>query len=278
MNQLTQRLLLFFIAIPLLVSIILFLPQYNHLVWNILLVLSSTIGASELFRMVNKYSSFSMRKIPFAGAYLPIAAYLEMTGIMSSGFTGLIIIVLLSIIMMREVFIKDQINIQKIINRLMGSILILLYPGIFMIYAIKISILPDASLFIILFLLLIFTNDSMAFVFGSLFGRSSTKLFLVSPNKSIVGFISGIIFTIATGITFRIFFQLPISLLQMSLLSFSIAITANAGDLIESAIKRSANVKDSGSIMPGRGGMLDSLDSILFCAPAYYFILSIILK
>ncbi len=278
MNQLTQRLLLFFIAIPLLVSIILFLPQYNHLVWNILLVLSSTIGASELFRMVNKYSSFSMRKIPFAGAYLPIAAYLEMTGIMSSGFTGLIIIVLLSIIMMREVFIKDQINIQKIINRLMGSILILLYPGIFMIYAIKISILPDASLFIILFLLLIFTNDSMAFVFGSLFGRSSTKLFLVSPNKSIVGFISGIIFTIVTGITFRIFFQLPISLLQMSLLSFSIAITANAGDLIESAIKRSANVKDSGSIMPGRGGMLDSLDSILFCAPAYYFILSIILK
>ena len=116
----------------------------------------------------------------------------------------------------------------------------------------------------------------MAFVVGSLFGRKSTKLFLVSPNKSVVGFISGVLFTIAVGLAFRILFPIPISFLQMILLSTASTISANAGDLIESAIKRSADVKDAGKLMPGRGGILDSIDSILFSAPIYYYILTII--
>ncbi|MCK5153782.1 MAG: phosphatidate cytidylyltransferase [Spirochaetales bacterium] len=273
MNQLTQRVSLFFIAIPLLISTILFLPQYNHLVWNLVVIFSSAMGGFELHKLINNNLSSKLYNIPFTGAFLPLAAYLEMSNIISDGFTALVLITLLSILIIKEVFIKNDTVIQEIIFRITGSAMLIIYPGLFMLYVIKISSLPDASYFILLFLILIFTNDSAAFVFGSLFGRKSTKIFLVSPNKSLVGFISGIVFTVLGGIIFVLLIPLPISIWQMAILSFFISIIANAGDLVESAIKRSANVKDSGSIMPGRGGMLDSIDSMLFSAPAYYFIL-----
>ncbi len=273
MNQLTQRVSLFFIAIPLLISTILFLPQYNHLVWNLVVIFSSAMGGFELHKLINNNLSSKLYNIPFTGAFLPLAAYLEMSNIIIDGFTALVLITLLSILIIKEVFIKNDTVIQEIIFRITGSAMLIIYPGLFMLYVIKISSLPDASYFILLFLILIFTNDSAAFVFGSLFGRKSTKIFLVSPNKSLVGFISGIVFTVLGGIIFVLLIPLPISIWQMAILSFFISIIANAGDLVESAIKRSANVKDSGSIMPGRGGMLDSIDSMLFSAPAYYFIL-----
>ncbi len=277
MSQLTQRLLLFFLGIPLLIGIIILLPMYNHLVWNIVMMLGSIAGASELHKMLNKKFDLTLRKFPLAGAYLPVAAYLEISGFVGAGFTELVLIIIISILMTREVFLKDKLDIDKVISRLLASTMILIYPGLFMVYTIKISIFPEASYLILLFLVLIFTNDSMAFVAGSLFGRKSTKLFLVSPNKSIVGFISGIVFTIIVGLIFRLLFPIQISFWQMILLASTSTISANAGDLIESAIKRSADVKDAGSLMPGRGGILDSIDSILFSAPIYYFILTIIL-
>jgi len=175
--------------------------------------------------------------------------------------------------MTREVFLKDKKDINNVIVRLASSIMLLIYPGYFLTYIIKISIFQEASYLIFLFMILVFINDSMAFVGGSLFGRKSRKLFLVSPNKSATGFISGFIFTISAGILFKIIFPVPVSYWQIIILATSCSISSNAGDLIESAIKRSADVKDSGNLMPGRGGILDSIDSMLFSAPAYYFIL-----
>jgi phosphatidate cytidylyltransferase len=278
MSQLTQRLLLFFLGIPLLIGIIVFLPMYNHLVWNIIMILASIAGASELFKMLNKKFDLTLRKLPLAGAYLPVAAYLEVTGLVTSGFIGMVLIIIISIIMTREVLLKDKLDIDKVISRFMASTMILIYPGLFMAYTIKVSMFSEATYLILLFLILIFTNDSMAFVTGSIFGRKSTNLFLVSPNKSVVGFIGGIFFTIITGLFFRLIFPIPISFWQMMLLAAASTISANTGDLIESAIKRSADVKDAGNLMPGRGGLLDSIDSILFSAPIYYYILLKILN
>jgi phosphatidate cytidylyltransferase len=278
MSQLTQRLLLFFLGTPLLIGIIILLPMYRHLAWNIVMILASVAGATELNKILTKKFSIKLRTIPVLGAYLPVAAYLEIMGIGFNGFPTFILLAMLGLVMTREVFLKNQKDIDNVIVRLSASAIILIYPGLFMMYAIKISIFPDSSYWILLFLILIFTNDSMAFVGGSLLGRRTTKLFLVSPNKSIVGFVSGIFFTALVGVLFQIIFPINISLWQMLILSSACAISANAGDLIESALKRSAEIKDSGTLMPGRGGILDSIDSILFSAPVYYYILTIILK
>lgn len=278
MNTLTQRLLLFFLGTPLLIVIIVFLPMYNHLAWNVVMILGSWAGASELHIILTKKFKLKLRKIPFAGIYLPAAAYLEIAGITFTGFTSFVLIILISIVMSREVFLKNKEDIDNVIIRISTSIFTLIYPGFFMSYTIKISMFPNASSLIFLYLILVFTNDSLAFVGGSLFGRKSTKLFLVSPNKSLVGFISGFLFTMGAGLVFRLLFPIPVSIWQMLLLTTACAVSSNIGDLIESAIKRSASVKDSGTLMPGRGGILDSIDSILFSAPLYYFLLTIFLK
>ena len=278
MNQLTQRLLLFFLGTPLLIGIIILLPMFNHLAWNIVMILGSMAGASELFHILSKNFKISLRKLPFIGALIPVSVYLEMSNFVFFGFTSFLIVIMTGIIMTREVFLKTQEDINNVITRVLSAIVVFLYPGLFMAYTIKISFLPNASYLIMLFLLLSFTNDSLAFVGGSLFGKNSRKLFLVSPNKSLAGFISGTVFTIAVGLVFRLIFKLPISSWQMLILTTAISISANAGDLIESAIKRSAKVKDSGNLMPGRGGILDSIDSILFSAPVFYYILTLAFK
>ncbi|RKX85753.1 MAG: hypothetical protein DRP58_05380, partial [Spirochaetes bacterium] len=124
MSQLTQRLLLFFLGIPLLVIIIIFLPMYNHLAWNIVMILGSIAGASELVKMLNKKFNLSLRKFPIAGAFLPVAAYLEIAGIVKTGFVGIVLILIISIILTREVFLKNKSDIDKVIFRLLASTMV----------------------------------------------------------------------------------------------------------------------------------------------------------
>ena len=120
-------------------------------------------------------------------------------------------------------------------------------------------------------LILIWSSDSWAFVFGKLFGRN--KLFeRISPNKTWEGFIGSIILTTTTGyILSNNGFGL--SQAEWMILGIITAISATLGDLFQSMLKRESNIKDSGDILPGHGGILDRFDSILFCFPVFYLYL-----
>lgn len=118
------------------------------------------------------------------------------------------------------------------------------------------------------FLLMLWGNDTGAYLVGSKFGR--TKLFeRHSPKKTWEGFIGGMLITI--GIAFILnnsFAEQPLqNLIWMAVL---ISIFGTIGDLIESMLKRSLNVKDSGGILPGHGGLLDRFDGLLMAAPIVY--------
>jgi len=117
-------------------------------------------------------------------------------------------------------------------------------------------------------LILIWTNDSFAFLVGKNIGRR--KLFVsVSPKKTIEGFIGGFVFALIVGYLVGIQTQL-FTTTNWLIISAIISIVGTIGDLIESKFKRQANSKDSGNIMPGHGGLLDRLDSLLFAAPFVY--------
>ncbi|MDE0536182.1 phosphatidate cytidylyltransferase [Tenacibaculum sp. L6] len=121
---------------------------------------------------------------------------------------------------------------------------------------------------IIYIMLLIWTNDSFAFLVGKNFGKH--KLFeKVSPKKTIEGFIGGVVFSIIVGIIIGQYSGV-FSTLNWIIIAVIVAVFGSLGDLVESKFKRQANVKDSGTIMPGHGGLLDRLDSLFFLAPFVY--------
>jgi phosphatidate cytidylyltransferase len=110
------------------------------------------------------------------------------------------------------------------------------------------------------------------------FGRNNKGLLKVSPNKSLAGFIGGTLSTIVLSLLFCLIvpgIKETILPWQAVLLGLVTSTSANIGDLIESAFKRSASVKDSGSLIPGRGGLLDSIDSMLASAPIFWVVLSL---
>lgn len=116
--------------------------------------------------------------------------------------------------------------------------------------------------------LFIWSNDSFAYLIGKNFGKR--KLFQsVSPKKTIEGFIGGVVFTIITSVVISYCSDL-FSLTEWIILSIITSVLGTIGDLVESKLKRQAGVKDSGNIMPGHGGLLDRLDSLLFVAPFVY--------
>lgn len=116
--------------------------------------------------------------------------------------------------------------------------------------------------------ILVWANDSFAYLSGRLFGK--TKLFeRISPKKTWEGTIGGVLMTVVFSIVFFLLFedrQLYFYLLASAL----ICVASILGDLFESLIKRNLNIKDSGSIMPGHGGILDRFDAVLFAAPFFY--------
>jgi phosphatidate cytidylyltransferase len=121
--------------------------------------------------------------------------------------------------------------------------------------------------------ILIWVNDSFAYLVGKTLGR--TKLFpKVSPKKTVEGSVGGFVFTmIAAYIMAR--YEPIVEPTQWLILAAVIVISGNLGDLVQSKLKRAAGVKDSGAILPGHGGMLDRLDSLIFAAPFAYLTLNI---
>jgi phosphatidate cytidylyltransferase len=122
--------------------------------------------------------------------------------------------------------------------------------------------------------ILIWTNDTFAYVVGKSIGKH--KLFeRISPKKTIEGFVGGLVFAIIASVLIAKYSGV-MSVFIWVITAFVVSLFGTIGDLIESKFKRIANVKDSGNIMPGHGGVLDRLDSIIFVAPFLFLFYKII--
>lgn len=127
---------------------------------------------------------------------------------------------------------------------------------------------------IISILVIIWSNDTFAYLVGITMGKN--KLFeRISPKKTIEGFVGGVIFAVVAGILLAEFY-LHEPTIRWIIIAMIVSAFGTLGDLIESKFKRIAGVKDSGNIMPGHGGFLDRLDSIIFVAPFVYLFYQII--
>jgi len=287
MNKVLSRLLVFFVGVPLVLGFV-WLPYYNHLVLHLIICAASVIASCELHNIFSH--NIELPPKPFIAvltALLPLAALFQAVfpnaiTIFSDGidFLTCVLIFVFVVILLYEVFSAKSFEHSN--QRFAGASFIVLYAGYLVTYISRLTVITvkgqnASTAFIILFLLMVFLCDSLAWLFGVLFGKNNRGFVKASPNKSIAGFIGGFIGSIASAVL--AYFVWPSlfdnSLVALIVTAFFTAFAAILGDLVESIFKRSAGVKDSGMIIPGRGGLLDSIDSILLAAPLFYLLASI---
>jgi phosphatidate cytidylyltransferase len=165
------------------------------------------------------------------------------------------------------VFTKNQFTFEDASFVIMST----LYVGIGFLYFNETRALENGvrSLFFVLFI--VWATDTGAYFFGKAMGRR--KLWpVISPNKTIEGSLGGLLSAILVAIVFQFFFPIYTTFVLAVIAAIVIGIFGQIGDLVESAFKRHYEVKDSGTILPGHGGILDRFDSILFVLPILHLV------
>lgn len=183
----------------------------------------------------------------------------------------LIVLLLLALILMQ---FKRR-NSSGVIVDISTTLFGILYVSWFFSFMIKIRYLEGGLGFLIALLLMTKLGDIGAYLVGTKFGKTPL-LPRISPKKTIEGAIGGLFFSMLGGIISKP--SLNFSFLHLAVLGLVLGVIGQLGDLSESLIKRDCQIKDSGKIFPGMGGVLDEIDSLLFTAPVFYLYMDIILK
>lgn len=181
-----------------------------------------------------------------------------------------IVIILLIISVIYMIISKD---LSKIASKIGIMLFGIFYIGFLLSHISMIRIIEDGLKWILFLIITVWSADIFALLFGSFWGRH--KLYpKISPNKTYEGLLGALIGPLISGTIYSWFFFPNLDKIKCIGLSIGIGFFAQLGDFTESMIKRGANVKDSGNLIPGHGGMLDRLDSFLFSSPfLYYFII-----
>lgn len=162
----------------------------------------------------------------------------------------------------------EHLSLEQILNTITRSVYGFVYLGVFPAFAYKLLEERNGVQWFAALLTIVLLGDVMAYLVGMRWG--SRKIIpRISPKKSLAGVLGGILGSLIGGLIF--YYILPDQkIVHLLLLSIILGGIAQYGDFFESLMKRVADIKDSGSIMPGHGGVLDRIDGILFAAPVVY--------
>ena len=196
----------------------------------------------------------------------------------NTGYEESLLIVMVLSIFVLLLLIKDLFSEKTIpLSTTKDHLLTTFYIGSAFVFLVQISNYKSEFNPVILLgvFVLMWINDTFAYIIGKNFGKQ--KLFSsISPKKTVEGFLGGLLFACIASYLIASLTETFIFAHWLAL-SIIVAVFGTLGDLIESKFKRQANVKDSGTIMPGHGGLLDRLDSIIVVAPFFYLYLRLVL-
>ena len=257
-----QRIITGVIAAALFIPIVF----YGGVPFTVLVYALASIGLYELIRM-NKLTLIS---VPTALAALLLwvilvphnaMSVLDWIGLDKLEITFLIVLLLLSY----TVLSKNTFTFDNAAFLLMATA----YVGMGFLYLNETRIAGIHYVFYALFV--IWATDSGAYFIGKAIGKR--KLWPeISPNKTIEGSLGGIVSGIVVAFVYNMFFQVQENMGMLILMTIAISVFGQIGDLVQSAFKRHYGVKDSGTILPGHGGILDRTDSWLFVLPILHFL------
>lgn len=266
-NNFLQRAITGVLFVAILVGCIL----YNPLSFGALFVIISALTVREFSHLVNNIACVSVNKTitMLGGAYL----FLAIMGFCIDASDSKIFIpylILLLYMMISELYLKKENPVLNWAFSMLSQLYIALPFALLSVLAFQnnpeyssVSYNPILPLSIFVF---IWLSDTGAYCVGSLIGKH--RLFeRISPKKSWEGSIGGGIVSIASSFAFAHFFPI-MNMAEWAGLALTVVVFGTWGDLTESLLKRQLGIKDSGSILPGHGGMLDRFDSALMAIPA----------
>lgn len=249
------------------IATLIFCAVFSGLTLSILFLFFTVVGTYEYLNIVSQSKKNNPNQIL---AYtLSFLSYFLLVNNADSSLLYLIIFPLIFSLFLFELFRSKENGFENILHSLMPSIYIaipfaLLVNGGKLLHA-NGEYTPS---FVLLFFYTLWSNDTGAFIAGKAFGKH--KLFeRISPKKTWEGFIGGAILALVAAYISSIFFK-ELKAIEWMLMALLIVIFGTLGDLVESMLKRNFNVKDSGKILPGHGGILDRFDGLLLASPMVY--------
>ncbi len=257
-----QRVATAIVLLPLVLLSILYLPTSLFLLVIDLLL---GLGLFELFRLLARYGveaywfTFPLvLLLPWVWTYSPdwVLNYLVVSSLICMG---------------HSVFQTRGIKTGFLSTS--GNLMAILYLGVPL--AIAGSFQSSQKLQLLMVLSVVWAGDTFAYGVGKRWGKHKVTS-QVSPNKSLEGYIAGLLFSVLAAIAFGHFFIPAWSTAYLVLIGAFLGLVGTVGDLFESMLKRGADFKDSSNLLPGHGGVLDRIDSLLFALPAYYTFLVLI--
>ena len=273
MNNFVQRTLSAIVYAGLVLTSILLQPQCfggHPLLFGVLFLIVSTLAVREFHVLVGsdvRLQSYAM----IANALLFTSLYFLFygDGIWSALFVAYVAVMLLALI--AQLFREHSNPIQSWGN-LCASQMMVALP-----FALMNGVLMHNRYLLLALFILLWVNDSGAYIVGSLTAKlpkGNHKMFpRVSPAKSWEGLFGGVVFSLLAGYVFyRIGWTVEMGLTNSLLFAAIGSIVGTLGDLMESLFKRTLGVKDSGKFMPGHGGVLDRFDSLMLATPVVYFL------
>ena len=253
-------------ALPFLI----FLVYKGEIFFTILVAAASLVAMWEYYRLVAPGKARSSSGLILWWGYGVCCAIVWAAYAVGSDLILILLalnLVTVAVISMFQ-FKADRTVLDIIVRQLQGII----YIPLPLCFLILIRESQSGAIWIFLLLAIIFAGDTSAFYVGSYLGRRKLSP-AISPGKTIEGAIGGLAANLVVGLVGKALFlpELPWSLCILFLIA--VGISGQTGDLFESEMKRSSNIKDSSNILPGHGGILDRIDALLFASPvAYVFI------
>ena len=271
------RLFLFAVSVPFFIAVTLLLPGHRHMALAAATTVATAFAAHEVVRLMlgANRSPLATGVAIAASAGVPAVTYLQIAGVVGEhALVGYLAGAAGALLLICTVLSRRPAE-EPIRERSSAALLVLLYPGLLVSYVVRMASLDHAGQVLLAFFILVFGTDIAGYLAGRL-TRARPCGLPVSPNKTVVGFAGSLFMALILGIGVTRLFPaaLPFGVAAALGLGAAVGAATIAGDLVESAIKRAAAVKHSGSHIPGRGGVMDSIDSILLGAPVFYAVVA----
>ena len=276
MSTFTTRLISGTVYVALIVLVLLL-----SMVWGLWLLLSvfAVAGIIEFNRLTGVNRPYIFRIVLDCAAAVWLLYATAQYGMAISHGIGIFLPYLLYLlyVVCRSTFLPHQAMLPSLGNSVIGQ----LYIAVPLARTIRLTLVVDPftsmtqynGLLLLAIFIFIWVNDTGAYLVGSRWGKRRLAP-NISPKKSVEGSIGGLLLVLLSAVVLRLLLFPELSWLSILLIAAVVAIFGTIGDLFESSLKRQAGVKDSGKLIPGHGGILDRIDSLLLAVPAVYLLLA----